>query len=203
MKKAFSLIIFSLILILSLIFSVFAEAMSSFDAIADNTVRVHIKANSDSKEDQDIKIMVKDRILEEFSDIFSASSCALDTCALIEQYKEDIEKTADDMLSCLGVSYKAKVYLSEKYFKTKEYGKDLILPAGTYKALCVDLGNAEGENFWCVLFPKICLSASNAAYENSLPENISAITRKNKTAKVRLKFKTIELINSIKNKLRS
>lgn len=172
---------------------------SSCDNIRRNVLRLHIIANSDSEADQEIKLKIRDEILkttnifEECTDLNSAVSVA-------EQEKELIEETAKKVLEQNGFNYDVSVEIGDSYFTTREYD-DFTLPAGTYKSVIVRLGKAEGKNFWCVLFPAVCVpSATKHNLNESVSDKASYIAQ-NPEGYV-MRFKAIEWYESIKNKLK-
>ena len=154
------------------IFSVLVLAVSLFymvGAIDDGSVyhdvlRLHVIANSDDREDQELKLEVRDRILEAYGARLSGFSCKADAEAAAVSLLPEIEATVNDFLGGRA-PYTCAVTVAEEYFPTKSYG-EYRLPRGVYTALCVRLGKAAGENFWCVLYPPLCLGAASADGED-------------------------------------
>ena len=150
------------------IFSVLVLAVSLFymvGAIDDGSVyhdvlRLHVIANSDDKADQELKLEVRDRILEAYGTRLSGFSCKADAEAAAVSLLPEIEATVNGFLGGRA-PYTCAVTVAEEYFPTKSYG-EYRLPRGVYTALCVRLGKAAGENFWCVLYPPLCLGAASA-----------------------------------------
>ena len=116
--------------------------------ISENIVRLHILANSDSVEDQELKLQVRDAILKHSRANFTKKS---DVKAKLDEYKE----IAETVISEKGYDYPVEVEYGNFKFPTKEY-KNIRLPAGNYDALRVKIGNADGQNWWCVMFPPLC-----------------------------------------------
>ena len=123
--------------------------------IADNIIRLHVIANSDTDTDQSLKIKVRDGIIEQLQDTIAGTSSAAGAEKLLASQEDNIKNSALDIISGNGYNYPVNVSLEERYFPVKSYG-DLIFPAGNYKALCVEIGEAKGRNWWCVLFPSLC-----------------------------------------------
>ncbi len=123
--------------------------------IADNIIRFHVRANSDSDEDQQLKLEVKDEIVTYLqSELGKAKN--LDEARNILYYdKEEIKKIADQVIADQGYEYNVNVYFEKAYFPLKTYG-DMSFPPGEYEAFRVDIGEAEGHNWWCVLYPPLC-----------------------------------------------
>lgn len=123
--------------------------------IADNIIRLHVIANSDADTDQSLKLKVRDGIIEQLQDTIAGTSSAAGAEKLLALQEDNIKNSALDIISGNGYNYPVNVSLEERYFPVKSYG-DLIFPAGNYKALCVEIGEAKGRNWWCVLFPSLC-----------------------------------------------
>ena len=123
--------------------------------IADNIIRLHVIANSDTDTDQSLKLKVRDGIIEQLQDTIAGTSSAAGAEKLLASQEDNIKNSALDIISGNGYNYPVNVSLEERYFPVKSYGV-LIFPAGNYKALCVEIGEAKGRNWWCVLFPSLC-----------------------------------------------
>lgn len=124
---------------------------------AQTPLRLHIKANSNSKEDQAIKLSVRDAILAVSRDGIIQCEDYASACAYIKDSLEIINKTADKVLTDGGFGYKAYAQVGVFHFPDKTYqGK--VYPEGDYQALSVTLGKGEGENWWCVMFPPLCIT---------------------------------------------
>lgn len=123
--------------------------------IASQVIRLHVVANSDTKEDQALKLQVRDSIIHSLQDQLSDSHSVQEARNKILSQIPEIEKKAQKTITREGFSYPVKVTLGNRYFPIKDYG-DLRFPAGNYEALCVSIGAASGHNWWCVLFPSLC-----------------------------------------------
>lgn len=123
--------------------------------IADNIIRLHVIANSDTEDDQALKLKVRDGITGKLRTAITDAHTAADAEKILLSDKEYIKNSAMDIISGSGYNYPVNVTLEERYFPVKAYG-ELVFPAGNYKALCVEIGKAEGRNWWCVLFPSLC-----------------------------------------------
>lgn len=145
--------------------------------IADNIIRLHVIANSDTDTDQSLKLKVRDGIIEQLQDTIAGTSSAAGAEKLLASQEDNIKNSALDIISGNGYNYPVNVSLEERYFPVKSYG-DLIFPAGNYKALCVEIGEAKGRNWWCVLFPSLCFVDETYAVvpdssKEKLKENLS------------------------------
>lgn len=123
--------------------------------IADNIIRLHVIANSDTESDQSLKLKVRDGIIGGIKESVAGASTAAGAGKLLAAQEDNIKNSALDIISINGYNYPVNVSLEERYFPVKSYG-DLVFPAGNYKALCVEIGEAKGRNWWCVLFPSLC-----------------------------------------------
>ncbi|MBE7051623.1 MAG: stage II sporulation protein R [Ruminococcaceae bacterium] len=185
-----------------------SDFKSTEAALAKSVIRLHVLANSNSTEDQTLKLKVRDRIIKETSELFDGDNIFAARCD-IEKNLCLIEQIARDEIDKNGYSYPVRVSLGMSNFPTKEYG-ELVLPAGSYEALKVEIGEAKGENWWCVLFPPLCfvdetcVTASGEyveEIESGLGDGNKQFVSKNKNGAVELKFKTYELWQSGKRKI--
>ncbi|MBQ9544273.1 MAG: stage II sporulation protein R [Clostridia bacterium] len=127
-------------------------------------VRLHVVADSDSDQAQRVKLLVRDALLEKVSSLTQNASDANAAMKILAENRAAIENEANVCLKELGVPYRAKVELGREDFPTKTYGA-LRLPAGNYLSLRVKLGSGEGKNWWCVLFPQLCLGCAEPEEE--------------------------------------
>lgn len=130
--------------------------------IRDEVLRLHVLANSDSDEDQALKLKVRDTVLEHAAGMFDASTDREQACAKVASVLEELEQVAEQRVKDEGYDYPVKVELVETYFTTRTYDT-VTLPAGDYQAVRVSIGEAKGQNWWCVVFPPLCVSASTNA----------------------------------------
>lgn len=176
-------------------------SMSQFNVLCEdlrhNILRLHIVANSDSQTDQELKIKIRDEILAETSDLF-LSATNLETAKITaENSLEEFEKIANSVIKQNGFNYKAKAYLDERYFDTRVYD-NFTLPAGYYPSLVIELGKAKGKNWWCVVFPTVCIpAAAKGDLTDSVNEKSASIAKQ--SSKYIMRFKTVEIYEKIKN----
>ncbi len=129
--------------------------------IYDAVIRLHVLANSDSEEDQSVKLLVRDAILAECGELFDGVSETEDALSRIGRASEQMEQIADRVLEENGFPYRAKAVFGVEAYPTRSYdGVDF--PAGEYRSLRILLGEGAGQNWWCCLFPPLCMSASSA-----------------------------------------
>lgn len=123
--------------------------------IASNIIRFHVRAESDSKEDQWLKLQVKEAVLAYISPVLSKSQSVDESRQLLYNESENIRDVAAATLRSLGDESDVNVYFENCYFPMKTYG-DMTFPPGEYEAFRVDIGEAQGKNWWCVLYPPLC-----------------------------------------------
>lgn len=142
------------ILSLSFIILAFQNAETQYP-LEDKYMRFHVVANSDSSEDQELKLKVRDRLLSEFKETFEDVKSVDEAEARIRAELKRLEEVANDEIQRQGKDYDAKATVGFFDFPIKAYG-NLVLPAGKYHALKVVIGEGEGANWWCVMFPPLC-----------------------------------------------
>ncbi len=175
--------------------------------LRNSLIRMHIIANSDGRADQSVKLAVRDRLLKDIGEKLSVESG--DECkADIVNNLGEIEKTANTVLKENGFDYHAKAVYGKFAFPKKEY-KNMILPAGEYYGVRVILGNGAGQNWWCVMYPPLCVSDSgetelNRESERLLKESLSGeaydVIMPDKDG-IKVKFKIVELAQELKMKI--
>ena len=166
-------------------------------AIYDNVLRLHVLANSDSSEDQALKLEVRDRILEETATLFKDCKSKDEAREAVESNLDKIREIAEQTVREAGYEYGVSVSLGEEEYPTKNY-EECCFPAGEYLSLRVMIGEAEGENWWCVLFPPLCLDAAGESREvfaevGLTDEQYSFITETD-NAQYKVRFKLLEVI---------
>lgn len=160
------------------------------DEIPQEVLRLHIPANSDSEYDQAVKLKVRDYILEEYGAQLSGCVSREEAVEAVRRLMPDIEKSCCEYLSQQGADYGARAELTEMYFTTREY-ENVTLPAGDYLALRITLGSGEGHNWWCVMFPPLCIPmASEPIDEDVIPGDFTS-------DRIEIKFAVFEFFRSI------
>lgn len=146
-------------------------------SIASHIIRLHVVANSDSEKDQQLKLMVKDKIVAGLREKLKEADNLNDARTIIRNETEQIEKMATEEMRQQGYDYIATASLGNSYFPIKKYG-DMTFPAGEYEALRVQIGQAKGQNFWCVMYPTLCFvdSTYQVVPEESKEELKSTLT---------------------------
>ena len=173
---------------------------ASAGAVKEEVVRLHILANSDSAIDQEVKLKVRDALLETNTSILSDNVTKENAKEHFENSKEILLKTAEKTLKENGFDYNVKITLQDEYFETRKYGS-LTFPAGQYTALKVILGEGNGKNWWCVMFPPLCVPAADGIETNEntsdyLTESGEKIVSGGE--KYIVKFKLLEIYEELK-----
>ena len=171
-----------------------AMALNTQTQLAEKVVRLHVLANSDTPEDQALKLQVRDRVLEEATLILEASATRTEAEARIRGSILELERLAQETVREAGYDYPVTAELAEVPFPTREY-EGFTLPAGEYLALRILIGEAAGQNWWCVVYPPLCTAASAEVPACALAAGLSEDQVRLITEEDRgyvLKFKTVE-----------
>ena len=141
----------------------------------DRVLRFHVRANSDSEEDQAVKLKVKEAVLEAVKPYLTGLSSKEECKHALSEHLYDIMKVACNTLSENGFDYRVRVYFSKEQFPAKEYG-DATFPAGMYEALRIDIGEAKGQNWWCMMYPALCfVDATYGVLPEESKEELKAV----------------------------
>lgn len=159
-KKGIQYILISLIIILAVITGKQYEERQRFqESIAEKIIRFHVIANSDSEEDQALKLKVRDAVGVHMGEILKAVDSREGCEAAIAEHMEEIRAAAEKVILEEGYNYAVAVSLADVEFPVKTYGS-YTFPAGTYEALELTIGAGTGHNWWCVMYPNMCFSGS-------------------------------------------
>ena len=167
------------------------------DDLRENILRLHIIANSDSVADQNLKILIRDEILNETSDLFLNVTDLEDAKQKVGTSLNEFEEIAKRVIVENGFNYDAVAYVEEKYFDTRDYD-EFTLPAGYYPSLVIELGEAKGKNWWCVVFPTVCIPAASKG-DLSDSVNAESANMAKQGSRYIMRFKTVEIYEKIKN----
>ena len=210
MKKKLNFIFILTILVfiyIALLSFNYSKAISS--NLSDSVFRLHIIANSDSSADQELKLKVRDKIIEYMNTLTSNSSDKKDVISIVNNHLDSFKEIALNTIKENGYNYDVNIEIGNFHFPTKSYG-DISFPASNYDALKIEIGDAIGQNWWCVLFPPLCFVNSSTGVvpddsKNTLKENINSesyeiISEGNNsndnTSDIKIKFKIIEFFNN-------
>ncbi len=183
----------------ALVIAVLMATAPFYDAcrdLSDDVLRVHIVANSDSAADQSLKLAVRDRVVQECAAMFDGCDSKEQARAVTEAHLGEIERIAVDEVRRNGFDYPVTAELDEMYFDTRYY-EDFTMPAGRYEALRLRIGAAEGQNWWCVIYPTLCVGAAcRDSTQRQLNREENRVIR---TDKADYRFKIVELFESFLN----
>ena len=207
MKKYILLLIVS---VLFLLLSAYSYVNAVSNNLANSVFRLHVIANSDSKEDQDLKYKVRDKLIEYMNTLTNDMNSKEEVIEIAKTHLEDFKEIAKNVVKESGYDYDVNVEIGNFSFPTKTYG-DISFPAGFYDALKVEIGKAEGQNWWCVMFPPLCFvdvtsgvvpeESKENLQENLGNEEYELISDTENSSILNVKFKIIELFESIGTKL--
>ncbi len=190
-------------------FFIFISALSYVNAVSEdlsNSVfRLHVIANSDNAEDQELKYKVRDSVLEYMNEISSDCSSKEEVISLAYDYQNEFKKIAENVIKDNGYNYDVNIRIGNFEFPTKTYG-DISFPAGNYDALRIEIGEAKGQNWWCVMFPPLCFvdvtsgvvpDESKEVIKDNLNEEEYNLISDNESYDVKFKFSLIEFFKGI------
>lgn len=172
-------------------------AVKTSEDISNKVFRLHILANSNSTEDQNTKLMLKNFILENSEDVIGGKTLD-EAISNAKNNRKEITEMCNEYLKSIGIDYKVAVSVVKEYFKTRVYD-DFTLPAGKYNSLKIELGEAKGHNWWCIVFPSVCLSACTESMNDYLNEDEMKLVSNTYSPK----FKVVEIYESAKEKIKN
>ena len=203
MKKYLFLLI---VLISFIILSAYSYASAINEDLSNNVFRLHVIANSDSKEDQDLKYKVRDKLIEYMKSLTTNISSKEEVIKIANNHISDFESIAKEVITENGFDYDVKVEIGNFSFPTKQYG-DISFPAGFYDALKVEIGSAKGQNWWCVMFPPLCFvdvtsgivpeESKENLQDNLGEEEYDIISNTEDSEIVNFKFKIVEFFENL------
>ncbi len=189
-------------LLLGLVLAIIISSVNAFaqdlEGISDKVLRLHILANSDSEEDQALKLKVRDKILEETGDMFNTAKSRLEVEQLVVDNMDKIQETAEQVVQENGYDYDVKCELTYMEFDERVYD-NFTLPAGYYDALRITIGEANGHNWWCVIYPQFCIAPSidKSSLETFEDTEIKIIKQ---PQRYKVKFWIVDFCTWVKNK---
>ncbi len=201
--KRFTILFF--LLFIYILISAYSYVNAICTNISDSVFRLHVIANSDSEEDQNLKYIVRDNVIKYLDSITSNVNTKEDIVEIISNNLDKFNEIAQNTVYENGFSYNVSVQIGNFEFPEKTYG-DVTFPAGYYDALKINIGDADGQNWWCVMFPPLCFidvssgvvpDDSKEILESELnEEEYLLITKADNKSKI--KFKIIEVLQNLK-----
>lgn len=213
MKKIFCFLL-GIIAIVNLYFFVGAKQVKSDEEIvkdiSEKLIRFHVIANSDEEADQELKIKVKDNIINYIFPKLKDSKSIDESREILRNNNKQILKIAEKTIKENGYNYTVNSTLDRENFPEKNYG-NITLPQGEYEAYRVIIGSGQGKNWWCVMFPPLCFvdvtkgQVSDKETEETMKrvlddDEYTEISNKNDKNKIKIKFKIVEIIKDLIDK---
>lgn len=199
--KKIKFIILSILFLIYIFFSAYSYVSAISDNMYNSVFRLHVIANSDSDEDQNLKYIVRDNLINYMNEKTNTFTSKEDIIEYAKNHIEDLKNIAEMTVKEQGYNYPVTVEIGNFEFPTKTYG-DISFPAGNYDALRVKIGNANGRNWWCVMFPPLCFvdvstgivpeTSKEELKENLSDENYNLVSQSD-NYDVKLKLKILEL----------
>ena len=194
---AFCAVLFITVMVMGLL------PVSGEEVIYDEVIRLHVLANSDSEEDQALKLKVRDAVLAETELLVGSCESREEALAILSesQSRDRLTAAAQRVIGAAGYEYEVSVSLGEERYPTRSY-EAFCFPSGTYTSLRVEIGASAGKNWWCVLFPRLCLGAASGDAEEKFieagftPEQYKIITDTDEP-EYKIKFKILEIIEEL------
>ena len=190
MKTFKKITLIFIFLIIYIIICAISYVTAVSETISDSVFRLHVIANSDSEEDQNLKYTVRNELLKYMNSLTKNITSKEDAIQIAKEHEQDFYRIAKETVEQNGYNYDIKIEIGNAFFPTKYYG-DISLPAGYYDSLKVEIGNASGQNWWCVMFPPLCFvnvtsgivpdESKELMKEDLTDEEYSIITNENST----------------------
>lgn len=205
MKNFKKYLLIILLLIIYILFYSISYANNSINDLSNSVFRLHVIANSDSNEDQNLKYLVRDELISYMNTLCRNATTKEEVIEIAREHSDDFSRIARDVIVRNGFNYDVKISIGNFPFPTKHYG-DISLPSGFYDALKVEIGEAKGQNWWCVMFPELCfVDVSNGIVPESSKEELqSSLSDENynlissNDSEYKIKFKIVELFENSK-----
>lgn len=203
-------LLLSFVLIAFIILSAYSYSYAVNENLSNNVFRLHVIANSDNEEDQNLKYKVRDELIKYMETLTTSSNTKEEVIQIANNHLEDFKTIAENVIKENGFDYNVNVEIGNFSFPTKQYG-DISFPAGFYDALKVQIGEAKGQNWWCVMFPPLCFvdvtsgvvpEESKANLEENLgQEEYDIISNDEDSEIIDFKFKIVEFFENLGIKL--
>ena len=201
-KKTLKTIELALLIGLAAALLIGAVSLRTQESLSEKVVRLHVLANSDSREDQALKLRVRDRVLARTTELLEKSSDRREAESRLRGRLLELEAIAAEEIAAAGYDYAVTAQLTNTHFPTQEYD-GFALPAGNYLALRIVIGDGEGQNWWCVVFPPLCTAAAADVPASALAAGFSEAEVGLITEEDRgyvLKFKAVEWWEALRSK---
>lgn len=185
--------VFSLTFLLIIIAGSYISFAENCALIREDSIRLHIIANSDSEEDQELKLKLRDEMLIKFSGKLAQGDPVM-AAKTARSLSAEMQTEAERFIRSQGFDYPVKVSLVDMYFNTTEY-ETFTMPAGRYKALRFEIGSASGKNWWCVMYPPLCIPAAGEEEAQEITDRIESL---NSSVTYKPAFAVVEAVEKLK-----
>ena len=188
------------IVLIACIISIACSCVCSFGEecsfIRENTLRLHILANSDSPADQALKLKIRDAVLSHSGELFSGCDTRQKMVSAAQEQLSDIQRIAEQTAMHNGYDLPVTVSVTDMFFETRRYD-NVLLPAGTYTAVRIELGEAAGKNWWCVLYPPLCVSAAQTGFTEEEAQISDSLLQQEELPRYRVRLAVVEWWESL------
>lgn len=164
--------------------------------IRENTLRLHILANSDSPADQALKLKIRDAVLSHSGELFSGCDTRQKMVSAAQEQLSDIQRIAEQTAMHNGYDLPVTVSVTDMFFETRRYD-NVLLPAGTYTAVRIELGEAAGKNWWCVLYPPLCVSAAQTGFTEEEAQISDSLLQQEELPRYQVRLAVVEWWESL------
>ena len=164
--------------------------------IRENTLRLHILANSDSPADQALKLKIRDAVLSHSGELFSGCDTRQKMVSAAQEQLSDIQRIAEQTAMHNGYDLPVTVSVTDMFFETRRYD-NVLLPAGNYTAVRIELGEAAGKNWWCVLYPPLCVSAAQTGFTEEEAQISDSLLQQEELPRYRVRLAVVEWWESL------
>ena len=164
--------------------------------IRENTLRLHILANSDSPADQALKLKIRDAVLSHSGELFSGCDTRQKMVSAAQEQLSDLQRIAEQTAMHNGYDLPVTVSVTDMFFETRRYD-NVLLPAGTYTAVRIELGEAAGKNWWCVLYPPLCVSAAQTGFTEEEAQISDSLLQQEELPRYRVRLAVVEWWESL------
>ncbi|NFG25038.1 stage II sporulation protein R [Clostridium botulinum] len=171
----------------------------NYEEVKNSLIRFHVIANSDTNEDQSLKLKVRDEVINYLYPYLNKSDSLDDSREIIKNNFEEVKLIAEKVIKENNYNYDVDIELSRENFPEKAYG-NIVLPQGNYEAFRIIIGSGQGRNWWCVMFPPLCFvdeSKAKIEYEKTQNKIKEEVNKKDSKDNIKIKFKVVEVIDNL------
>ncbi|KIL08736.1 stage II sporulation protein R [Clostridium botulinum] len=171
----------------------------NYEEVKNSLIRFHVIANSDTNEDQSLKLKVRDEVINYLYPYLNKSDSLDESREIIKNNFEEVKLISEKVIKENNYNYDVDIELSRENFPEKAYG-NIVLPQGNYEAFRIIIGSGQGRNWWCVMFPPLCFvdeSKAKIEYEKTQNKIKEEVNKKDSKDNIKIKFKVVEVIDNL------